>query len=268
MDVMKEISKVQLALAELGLSIDAKGGKDSHFQTYLRNLFSAQFQTNFPLGVVERELRRMWTLIGQLADLRRLRPDVFNKCIENLNQNTSEKNFWGYRFEVHIAHQLLRNEIEFTYRESPDFSLWYREAEVYIECGSRRPDKPIDSAFLARQTLFSSTGTISAKCAKSYMNLKTALFVDVTNLIFNISNNNTAFDILDLEQETAAMVNRTNCGAIVLVVFGQNNKTQTVGCLTIPFYHVNVDQNLKEFLTLLYPNVKKRVLHIAVFGNT
>jgi hypothetical protein len=100
------------------------------------------------------------------------------------------------------------------------------------------------------------------------MNCKTALFVDVTNLIFNASNNNTALDIPDLEQETAAMVSRTNCGAIALVVFGQNNKTQTVGCLTVPFYHVNIDQNLKELLTLLYPSVERRVINIAVFRNT
>lgn len=268
MDVMTEISKVQSALAALGLSIDPKGGKDSHFQTYLRNLFNSQLQTNFPVGHVERELRRMWALIGQLRELQRLRPGVFKKCVGNLNKNTSEKNFWGYRFEVHIAQQLLHGGIEFTYQERPDFSVQHQGTEIYIECGSRRPDKPIDSASLVRQTLFSPTGTISKKAAMPYMNLQTALFLDVTNLIFNATVNNAQLDMIDLEQETAAIVNQTNCGAIALVVFGQNNQTETVGCLTTPICHDNIDRNLRDLLTFLYPRVEQRVLNMSVFRDT
>ena len=259
---MAEIIKVQSAFSDIGLSISAKRGKDSHFQTYLRNLFNSQLQTNFPLGDVERELRRMYALIGQLKDIQRLNPDVFKKCIKNLNKHTSEKNFWGYRFEIHIAHQLLKGRVSFRYRESPDFSVIYQRSEIYIECGSRRPEKPIDTASLARKALI---GTIRQKSAMPYMNLKTALFLDITNLIFNFSVNSAGIDMVNLEQETASMIDRTNCGSVVLVVFGQDNETGTVGCLTSPICHTNIDGSLRDLQAFLYPRVEKRDLNISIF---
>jgi hypothetical protein len=267
MDVMIEISRVQFALAELGISIAPKGEKDSHFQKYLRNLFSSQLETNFPLGDVERELRRMWALIGQLKNIQRARPDVFKKCIENLNKHTSEENFWGYRFEVHIADLLVQKQIRFMYRDRPDFSLKHKNTEIHIECGSARTSQTADAARLRRK-LFGHNGTINKKSAKPYMNFKTALFLDVTNLIFNAIINDAALEMSELEQETTELINQTKCGAIALVLIGQNKETGRVGYLAVPICHENIDENLRDFLALHIPRVDERILNISVFRDT
>jgi hypothetical protein len=182
MDVTAEIINVQLALAELEIRIESKGNKDPYFQKYLMNLFNAQLQTNFPDEAVERELQRMWALINQLNEIKRARPDVFKKCIQNLNKHSSEENFWGYRFEVIIAYLLVHRQIPFGYHDKPDFSMRHKGQEIHIECGSTRTSQNVDPAYLAHLKLFGNTGIIAKKSSKPYMNFQTTLFIDVTNL--------------------------------------------------------------------------------------
>ena len=71
-----------------------------------------------------------------------------------------------------------------------------------------------DTSYLARLKLFGNSGTVTKKSEKPYMNFKTALFIDVTNLLFNIAINNTDQDMGYLEHDAAEMINQTKCGAI------------------------------------------------------
>ena len=260
---MLDLINVQKALAELGINIRPQAGKNSYFQKYLNNLFSSQLMTNFPFGDVERELQRMWVLINQLRDLRTGRPDIFKRCINNLNKHSSEQNFWGYRFELHIAHQLLRKKIDFKYRERPDFSLQHKGSDIYVECGSGRITQSTPSIHLAQQKLFGCRGIINRKSTTPYMNFRTALFLDITNLVAN-----TAVDIEDLKQETARIINQASCGAIALVVLGQNKETRKIGYLTVINYHDSIDGGLRDFLVTHFPKVEKRIINLSVFIDT
>ena len=95
MDIMMESFKIQSALAELGISIESKRGNNSYFQGYLANLFASQFETNFPLVDMERELARMWAFIAQLRELRSAQPIVFKKSLKNLNKHKSRGELLG-----------------------------------------------------------------------------------------------------------------------------------------------------------------------------
>jgi hypothetical protein len=99
------------------------------------------------------------------------------------------------------------------------------------------------------------------------MNFKTALFIDVTNLLFNIAINNADQDMSYLEHDAAEMINQTKCGAIALVFFCQNKETRRIGCLTTTLYHNNIDKTLCDFLTVHFPRVGKRVFNVTIFRN-
>jgi hypothetical protein len=72
----------------------------------------------------------------------------------------------------------------------------------------------------------------------------------------------------DIEEKTAELITKTNCGAIALVIFSQNKATRRIGCLTTPILHDRIDENLRDFLAVNFPRVEKRVLNISVFKDT
>jgi len=86
------------------------------------------------------------------------------------------------------AYSLLEKGIKYTKPEPPDFKIKHKKVELYIECASAQFD--FNAAPDKKKIYTKLKKTLISKMQKGYANPETALFVDITNLIFHANEMN------------------------------------------------------------------------------
>lgn len=124
------------------------------------------------------EFARLRLLVKNLSEIEKERPEILRVFRREIRRAKKDDSFLGIRFEISIAASLIRKRILFTKGEAPDFTLLGPPEETYIECGSGH----IRGAY--HLSLMDKAKRILAeKSAKPYSHSRTALFLDVTNVV-------------------------------------------------------------------------------------
>jgi len=129
------------------------------------------------------EIAKLRMLVQDLQRIEKYSHDLllqFKKQIYREVRNNWER-YFGWRMEIHVAASLIKRNVKFIKKESPDFTIV--DKNVFIECGSRHVTP--HSSLNIQNKLHS---VIAKKSMKTYCNLATALFLDTTNIYFNYKN--------------------------------------------------------------------------------
>lgn len=197
------------------------------------------------------ELERMFALVKDLKVIRHYKPALFRKFKRELIGTGTTDSFFGTRFEVTIAKGLIAKSINFDKADPPDADFEIRRdgRRIFIECGSARirQDATGDISYKV-------ASKIKEKSAKPYAKSTTALFLDLTNLLY--SSMNTQFELYTAKAEEIAMnaVNSSGFGAIALFFYLFNRQTNWYGCGYVRADSSNIDSDLKILLDDIIPD--------------
>jgi hypothetical protein len=156
-------------------------------------------------------------LADDLSLIKKTAPDAFAKFRRELFKQRSSVSWHGFRFEVRLFSSFIKKGISITNQESPDFSLTFNESIVFIEAAISRVEQPKN-----RTHLYKIQSVINKKNKKKYANFNTALFIDITSILYH--------DSLVLEENGLESIissiyadKKIKFGAVILFVFTTNS---------------------------------------------
>ncbi len=178
----------------------------------------------------------------------------YEKWKTRIIKNKKSVGLFGDIYELYIHWSLDRKKITFLKSERPDFIIDWNGTNVFIECGSGQFD--FDKTPNEKEVFRKLKSVIRSNFTSGYLNYSTALFIDITNLIFHLPD----FDVnvlsralanveIELKRNPSKTLNEP--GAITFMNFEliRNSSGQNYACsITGSFLNPNVDSNLKSFL--------------------
>lgn len=183
----------------------------------------------------------------QLEAIKKKDEDLFRHFRRKLRR-VSEKEYFGFRLEVQTVSLFYQMNIKFRKRESPDFSVEYEGAEVFVECCSINLNEPRD-----KDVGYKVISALTDKGRKPYANKKTALFLDYTNIFFNSVVSGVRLDLEALSADIKGKIDTLNFGAIILEanLMHIERKGFSIGIHLI--YSDGIDPVLFELLKRMFP---------------
>jgi hypothetical protein len=225
-----------------------KGNKDYQHpigQTLYRALDN---YNNRELVQAQLEFGRMEFFIVQLKQLEQNDPKMLKAYRELIKKHP--ENYPGYRFEVEVAASLFKKEITFYKQESPDFKIVDdKYGDLFIESGSARlaQNKDVDLTYKI-------CSAINKKAKKKYANSNTALFIDITNILFHLQQNERLPDTERLRGSILECLTVTTFGNVTLFSNMLNNDLDRFERSYLRVDSESIDRNLALFLDEHYPN--------------
>lgn len=176
------------------------------------------------------------------------------EMLAHLRTTNAFDNYFGIRCEINIAASLIRKGVDFKKSESPDFVI--NRGNLFIECGSTHVSKPKPSS------KFKIGSVINQKSKKAYANSKTALFIDITNIIHNElnTNNNTLEDLVVIEKAYIkdVLVN-SKFGNVTIFTYRHNRESNYFESTYARIDNNHIDSHLSVFLDEHYPITNQTV---------
>lgn len=196
----------------------------------------------------------------QLEAIKKKDEDLFRHFRRQLRR-ISEKGYFGFRLEVQTVSIFYQMNIKFRKRESPDFSVKYEGAEVFVECCSINLDEP-----RGKDVSYKVLSALTDKGRKPYANNKTALFLDYTNIFFNSIVSGVRLDLEALSADIKEKIDTFNFGAIILEanLIHMEKKGFSIGVELI--YSDRIDLYLLELLKHMFPGNRVEVSHGIPFS--
>jgi hypothetical protein len=195
---------------------------------------------------------RLEMLMKHLKNIRTHDLTLFNKLRSEFEKRMSDIGSWGIRFEIRVCSELINANIHFIKRESPDFEIKYNKEVSWIECTSIRKtsSKRVPSLIESIRSKFND------KARKPYCNTKTALFIEITNVlqkIGRIRNFSITENLESIKNEIPSLFNNNNFGAVFLCfsIYDPNKGIFHNGRIRI--FNPSIDASLKTFLYVTYP---------------
>lgn len=188
-------------------------------------------------------------------------PTAFKKFIPQLKSCLINE-YFGLRLEIHTAAILASHRISFSVSERPDFSIYPNTSkQCFIECTSRHLTKPKPSEILVK----SIDTAISAKATQEYMNLNTALFIDITNLTAKDWKivRNTESGIKATKAFISDRINKTLIGSAICFSWIIDLEKLQFDCAYNRVDHNRIDMSLKNFLDDKYP-INQKTIHYFI----
>lgn len=155
--------------------------------------------------------------------------------------------YYGVRCEVETARSLLKHGLKFEHPDPPDFLLTYEGVDLSIECTSIHVESSTDY----RQKVCDVIGGKEG----NYSGGSTALFIDVTNIVYHSFEEGKPVTKKDLKEWISkdTEIFGWEIGSILLWFYVFDNETER-------FYHAyirsdtpNIGVELEEFLDEYYP---------------
>lgn len=195
------------------------------------------------------EFCRMSMLVKHLKEINKHDKHLFQYFRKELRKADTTDGFFGTRFEINIAASLIRKKVSFKKQESPDFIVYYDVDEIGIECGSVRIRKKSNHS-----DLFYKIGSaIRSKGSKHYSLTSNALFIDITNILFNINNLGEKPDTRKAVEVSEKCLEKVNFGSVVLFNYLLNEKKNRYESTYLRIDSPNIEEKLKIFLDQNYP---------------
>jgi hypothetical protein len=195
----------------------------------------------------DREITKLTLLASELNDIENFGAELLAQFRNMYRKNRAD--YYGFRMEVAAASLFIRRKITFKKNESPDFIVTMPNNEdVFVECGSahlsKRKDKDIG---------YKIASAVSNKATMPYVNTRTALFLDITNIIHH-----TLISEIYLEQEYIESIvkkemNGRQVGGTCLFFYMLDKEKAYFGYHLIRIDNDSVDFLLQEFLSEHFP---------------
>lgn len=199
------------------------------------------------------ELARLSMLVKHLKEIKEYNESLLNYFRRKVNRN--DVSYYGFRFEVAICSSLIRKEVPFVKRESPDFEISYTGEKIYIETVSVH----ITSSKL-RDLKIKIKDAILRKSKKSYCKPNTALFVDATNIFYHNLARSRPFLTEELKEYVSNILKNVNFGSVLIFVYILNKELRRYELNYIRVDNKNIDPTLRMFLDDCYP-IKGHKVH-------
>jgi hypothetical protein len=206
------------------------------------------------------EAFRIGIFAMQLEAIKQKDEDLFRYFRRKLRR-ISEKEYFGFRLEVQTVSIFYQMNIKFRKRESPDFSVEYGGAEVFVECCSINLDEP-----RSKDVSYKVMSALTDKGRSPYANKKTALFLDYTNIFFNSVVSGVRLDLETLSADIKEKIDTLNFGAIILEanLMHIERKGFSIGLDSI--YSDGIEPVLSELLKHMFPENRVDVSHSIPFS--
>lgn len=204
------------------------------------------------------ELLRLGFFLRQLKDLENGNPGALNIYKKEICHVGPTDGFFGIRFEVNIAASLARKGVRFEKQESPDFKLY--GTRVAIECGSIR----IRGTVPKTDYIYKIGSCIHKKEKRIYCNAETALFIDITNMVYTqniLPNLLEKSEIQDVALKSACP--KISFGSFVMFNYLFNLDENSIQSVYIRADHPCIGSELKTFMDLHFPFGNEYIPHVV-----
>lgn len=177
--VFEAVATTMRDLKQLLGSDYLKEGANTPIGRAAARVFDLYNQRNF-----DESQRLLVTLRGLVEDLQNIKSydeKLLKTYRRKFNNSLDFDNYFGVRFEIAIASDLIRmkckfNRVSETNKETPDFVI-HGSPDCYVECGSAHITKA-----RPKDLEYKISSAIDDKSKKRYCNRNTALFIDITNI--------------------------------------------------------------------------------------
>jgi hypothetical protein len=206
------------------------------------------------------QLNRMALLAKNLAEIGDFSKSLlghYRKLIKN-SRNTDD--FFGTRFEINTAATLIRLRLRFEKAESPDFIVLTEFGKAGIECTSARIRKEKHDQSL----LYKIESALRDKSKKEYSGPDTALFVDITNLVYRTLHSGAGLhDLLDREA-LAGVVRQFDFGNLTLFTYLSDRERGGIESAYARIDHFRMGRALASLLDVCLPHGRLPLHEFAV----
>lgn len=195
------------------------------------------------------QLNRMALLAKHLKEIHEFDKSLSRDFKKTIKRSRNINEFFGIRFEINITATLIRHKIPFEKTESPDISIDFQFGKAAIECTSARLRKEKDHYNL----LYKIESAIRSKSKKEYSNLHTALFLDITNLVYEILNAGTNLSKLLDRDILFGIVRIFNFGNLTLFTYLSDIKRGGIESAYTRIDHPQIESGLASLLGICFP---------------
>jgi len=245
-------SPLEPEINELLRLLNIQSGRELKPDHPLTVTFKAIDQYHAEKNYVIRDLL-IWKILFLIKHLKEIE-EYDTRLLEDFRkklQKVGHNEYFGERLEINIASNLIRKKIKFRKRESPDFEISFNSESVFIECTNSHlihtPEK--------ERTIIKKLKTsIKNKAKQSYCKPNTALFLDMTNLIF-VGGTKT-FKKKETKEFIQKILPKTNFGNVTLFAYIMDRETKKYKST-----YNRIDNRI------IYPNLLKFLNHYYPFGN-
>ena len=222
-----------------------------------------------------------------LEEIKKVSFDEHKIWKNRLISNKKNVGLYGDIFELYINWTFVQKKLNFTKRERPDFSLNHNNNnnnnnnnEIFIECTSTQCN--FEKIPEEKDIFKKLKSKIREKIIEEYMNLSTALFIDITNLYYHSKNINLTlnenFISKALKEVDENLTKKPPIklikpfGAIVFFYFDNSkdiiNETHYTCNILTHFERPIADKNLVDFLEKnIIKNIEKVVSNSPKFNH-
>lgn len=207
----------------------------------------------------DHELIKMTLLVKHLKEIERYDLDLLKIFKKQLYKCDARDKYFGVRFEINIAASLIRKNVIFTKDESPDFRVHKGDGQIFVECGSAHLSKPKPG-----DVKYKICSVINKKSRKPYCNPVTALFIDITNIIYNNLINAILPEKSEIKEHIKETLFSIPFGAVILFTYIHNKELNRFESVYIRIDNECIDKTLLNFLNEFYPLDEHKIHRYAV----
>ena len=198
----------------------------------------------------DHELAKMQLLTKHLGAIGHHDHHMLGQFAKQLRDSHGWDQYFGARLEINVAASLIRKGVTFRKREHPDFAI-LNTNDVCIECASTHMNIP-----KTYDGKYNISRVIRAKSAKPYCNARAALFIDVTNLLYNDATNQIFFAKAELAAYVTKLLqqHRSQFGSVVLFTYMINKVLNRFESNYMRVDNTSLAPSLLFFLDQCYPH--------------
>ena len=215
----------------------------------LKSIVASHNSLNFKLRDYELSILKFF--INDLIVIKKHRENLYKKY-KQLIRHQSNENYTGIRFEVKITSLFINKGIKFEKLDPPDFSIEVNNNNVFVECTSCHL-----KSNLPKDIKYKFDSALAKKVKKGYNHPKTVLFIDYTNLAFNILLNNKGkeafIQLNNIRMHIKDKLKECSFGSIVLFLYMIDINLNRVSHMYLREDNKSIDENLLLFLNKYYP---------------
>lgn len=195
------------------------------------------------------QLNRMALLAKNLMEIQAFDTSLFEDFKKTILSSRNVDNFFGIRFEIKIAATLIRSTIPFRKSEAPDFLIDTHFGKAAIECTSAR----IRNQRQDHDLRYKIVSSIRGKSNKEYSNLHTALFLDVTNLVYTTLDAGESLAKLLDRQHLFRRLSEFDFGNLTVFTYLSDSERGGIESAYTRIDHPEIDRALTALLDSSFP---------------
>ncbi|RZK00136.1 MAG: hypothetical protein EOO43_25315 [Flavobacterium sp.] len=186
-------------------------------------------------------------LVKDLDILRYSRLSAYKKIVYDLKKQIKLSLFWGYRFELHIATLLAMKDVIFDCPDPPDFVV--QGTNISIECSSKR----VNTIVCGKDYKYKIRASLESKRKGAYNAPNSALFIDITNIIYSLKASSFDTEPMTLSNYVEAIIPQYNFGSVLLFGYHFEISSKKYYSSYVRVDNKIIDPSLSNFLDKHFP---------------